>query len=117
MSMDDLDTFSLDDGPKIWQKREEIGQCRGRGDGDKGYVVDLQPRHNVADAYAVWKMCMCDNDDLQDPKLRARCIYLGTGTHIMPEADKIGAEEIYVAFNPAYDWVEEVAYHSREEGR
>jgi hypothetical protein len=65
MRVDQFDMFSQDDCPEVREKSEEIGQCRGGGDGNERDVIYLKSREEPSYTNSVWSMSMCDNDDLR----------------------------------------------------
>ena len=64
MRMDELNTFTQDDGAQVRQKSEKVGERRGRSDCRERYVVYLQKRQEPTNAYPVGRMTMRDDNDL-----------------------------------------------------
>jgi hypothetical protein len=70
VGMDEGDAFAEEDGAQIGQEREEVGKGGGEGDGSERDVVYFERGEEIAYADAVWRMAVCDDDDLVESKGR-----------------------------------------------
>ena len=96
MGVHEPDALAEHDRAEVREEREEVGERGGAGDGREGDVVDFEAWGEIADAGAVWRVGVGEDDDF------------------VPSAEELGAEDVDVVLDAADVGEEEVGYHPVE---
>ena len=96
MGVHEPDALAEHDRAEVREECEEVWERGGAGDGREGDVVDFEAWGEIADAGAVWRVGVGEDDDF------------------VPSAEELGAEDVDVVLDAADVGEEEVGYHPVE---